>query len=96
MNRRKFLQTAAAAPAVVALPEISATRADAKEAVVRGEQGWPKLMVGDVVARSTMHDGFLQTCDEQTIHGMVVAADDNTYTVALIESPERRLFRHRR
>jgi len=97
MDRRKFLGAAAAASGVAVLPEISAAKAGEKETAVKREQGWPKLMVGDVVARSEMHGGFLLVQDQQTIHGMIVAADDYTYTVALIDSPEvKRLHRYRR
>ena len=97
MNRRGFLKATATVPVVAVLPAISVAEIDEKETEAKRDQGWPKLLVGDVVARSELHDGFLLVNDEQTIHGMIVAADDYTYTVALIESPEtKRLFRYRR
>jgi len=100
VNRRGFLKATSAVPAVALLPSIAVAKADEKKTEVKCDQGWPKLMVGDVVARTTdpdpSHNGFILVNDEQTIHGMVVAADDYTYRVALIESPEtKRLFRHR-
>ena len=101
MNRRRFLKAASAAPIVVALPAITVAKVDEKKVEKATEskhdQGWPKLMVGDVVAKSQLHSGFLLVNDAQTIHGMVVAADNYTYTVAFIESPDtKRLFRYRR
>ncbi len=100
MNRRNFLKVTAAVPAIAVLPAITVVKADEKAPevevkTVTNGQGWPKLMVGDVVVKSEMHDGFLLVHDTQTIQGMIVAADDYTYTVSLIDSPDtKRLWRH--
>ena len=106
MDRRKFLSGAAAVPVVAALPiVVEASKKEVldelkKETFVRAEQGWPKLLVGDVVSRSELHGGFLLCQDDQGIDGMVVSSDDYEYSVALIkrENPNAkgRLFRHRR
>ncbi len=107
MNRRGFLRASAAVPVVAVLPALAVAKIDEKvpedkreDVMVKRDQGWPKLKVGDVVARTgdpdEFHNGFLLVNDRQTIHGMIVAADDHTYTVALIESPDiKRLYRYR-
>ena len=97
MDRRKFLGVAAAVPVAASLPAMADEQINViqySQPNIKCDQGWPKLLIGDTVAKSELHGGFLLTVDTQTIDGMVIKADDNEYTVSLIEAPDR-LYRRR-